>query len=130
MGSRHLGESDVIREDDKSTIEQGSIIGPGTHVTGQILFSGKLYVEGSVHGSVCALADQPATLMISDQARIDGEVRVAHLVVAGTINGQVTSDQAIEFRPSARVTGDVYYRRMEMRRGSIVEGRLTHQSID
>ena len=121
----------MIREDDKSNIKQGSIIGPGMHVTGQVFFSGTLYLEGSVHGGVCALSGQAATtLVISDQARIDGEVRVAHLVVAGTINGQVMSDQSIEFRPSARVTGDICYRRIELQRGSIVEGRLTHQSTD
>jgi cytoskeletal protein CcmA (bactofilin family) len=120
----------LIRKDAQSKIKQGSLIGPGTHVAGQVFFGGELFVEGSVHGSVCALPDQPATLVISDQARIDGEVRVAHLVVAGTINGQVTSSQAIEFRPSARVTGDVYYRRIEMQRGSIVEGRLTHRSTE
>jgi len=119
-----------MRKDDQSKIEQGSLIGPGTHVVGQVFYSGQLYVEGSVHGSVCALPDEPGTLVISDQARIDGEVRAAHLVVAGTINGQVTSDQAIEFRPSARVTGDVVYNRMEMQRGSIVEGRLTHLSTE
>ena len=120
----------MIRKNDKLKIKQGSIIGPGTHIAGQVFFSGELYVEGSVHGSVSALSDQAAKLVISDQASIDGEVRVAHLVVAGTINGQVTSSQAIEFRPSARVTGDVYYRCIDMQRGSIVEGRLTHQSTD
>ncbi len=120
----------MIRKDDKSKIEQGSIIGPGTHITGQVIFSGKLYVEGSVHGGVYAPSDPAATLMISGQARIDGEVRVAHLVVAGTINGPVTSDQTIEFRPSAHVTGDVCYKRIDMQRGSIVSGRLTPQSIE
>jgi cytoskeletal protein CcmA (bactofilin family) len=120
----------VIGKDDKSKIKQGSIIGRGTHVVGQVVFSGELYVEGSVHGSVCALPDQVAKLVISDQGRIDGEVRVAHLVVAGTINGQVTCSRAIELRPSARVTADVYYRLLEMQRGSIVEGQLTPQSTD
>jgi len=119
-----------MRKDDKSDIKQGSLIGRGTHIDGQVFFSGKLTVEGSVQGSICALTDQAATLVISDQARIDGEVRVAHLVVDGTINGPVTSDQAIEFRPSARVTGDVVYKRMELQRGSIVEGRLTHRSTE
>ena len=117
-------------KDEKSKIKQGSIIGPGTHIEGQVFFSGELYVEGSVHGSICALPDKPAELVISDLGRIDGEVRVAHLVVAGTINGQVTSSLAMELRPSARVTGDVYYKRIEMQRGSIIEGQLTYQSTD
>ena len=119
-----------MRKDDKSDIKQGSIIGPGTHIDGQVFFSGKLTVEGSVHGSISALPDQAASLVISENARIDGAVRVTHLVVDGVINGQVTSDQAIEFRPSARVTGDVTYKRMELQRGAIVEGGLTHRSTE
>jgi cytoskeletal protein CcmA (bactofilin family) len=120
----------VIRKDDKSKIKQGSIIGAGTHIDGQVLFSGTLYVEGRITGSVGAPSDQAATLVVSEQARIDGEVRVAHVVVAGTINGPVTSDQAIEFHPSAHVTGDVNYRRIEMHRGSIIEGQLTPQPTE
>ncbi len=120
----------MIRKDDRSNIKQGSIIGPGTHIDGQVLFSGTLYVDGSIAGGVGAPSDQTATLVISEKARIDGEVRVSNLVVAGSITGPVTSNQAIEFRPSAHVTGDVNYRRIEMHRGSIIEGRLSPQLAD
>ena len=120
----------MIGEDEKSKIKQGSLIGPGTHIDGQVVFSGELVVEGSVHGGVCGQSDQPSKLVISNQGRIDGEVRVAHLVVAGTINGQVTSSGTIEIRPSARVTADVYYKRFEMQRGSIVDGQLTHRPTE
>ena len=44
-------------------------------------------VDGMVRGNVAALPDQPSTLVISSDARVDGEVQAAHIVVNGTIKG-------------------------------------------
>ena len=118
----------MIHKNQTSKMKQDSIIGLGMHIVGDVFFSGELYMEGSVQGCVCALPGQAASMVIGEQARIDGEVRVAQLRVDGTINGQVTSDLAIEFRANARVTADVVYRSIEMQRGAIVEGRLTQST--
>src|SRR5437868_13135705 len=66
-----------------------SLIGGTTRIEGNVFFSGGLRVDGIVRGNVSALPDQPGTLVISEHARVDGEVQVAHLVVNGTINGSV-----------------------------------------
>jgi cytoskeletal protein CcmA (bactofilin family) len=104
-----------------------SLIGAGTVIDGNIAFSGGLRIDGEVRGSVCAVGDQPSTLVISEQARIDGEVSVTHLVVNGTVNGPVRSSEFLELQPHARVTGDVEYNTIEMSLGAIVQGRLVHQ---
>ncbi len=67
--------------------------------------------------------------MISEQARIEGEVRVAHLVVNGEITGQVHSSVLLELQPKARINGDVYYKTLEMHGGALVLGKLTHDQI-
>lgn len=104
-----------------------SLIGSGTTIEGNVRFSGGLRIDGEVRGNVHAAEGQPSTLMISEQARIDGEVTVSHLVVNGTINGPVRSSEFLELQPRARVTGDVEYKSIEMHLGAIVEGRLVHQ---
>lgn len=103
-----------------------SLIGTGTTIEGNVVFSGGLRIDGEVKGSVRATGDQPGTLVVSEHARIDGEVNVAHLVVNGTINGPVCSDEFLELQPKARVTGDVEYNAIEMHLGAIVQGRLVH----
>lgn len=105
-----------------------SLIGAGTVIEGNVTFSGGLRIDGEVRGNVCAAADQPSTLVISEHARIDGEVCVSHLVVNGTVNGPVRSSEFLELQPRARVTGDVEYNAIEMHLGAIVQGRLVHQS--
>ncbi len=104
-----------------------SLIGSTTRIEGNVFFSGGLRVDGVVRGNVCALPDQPGTLVISEHARIDGEVKVAHLVVNGTINGAVHVSETLELQASSRVRGDVNYKSIEMHQGAIVEGRLVHQ---
>lgn len=105
-----------------------SLIGAGTVIEGNVTFSGGLRIDGEVRGNVCAAADQSSTLVISEHARIDGEVCVSHLVVNGTVNGPVRSSEFLELQPRARVTGDVEYNAIEMHLGAIVQGRLVHQS--
>ena len=103
-----------------------SLIGAGTTVSGDIAFSGGLRVDGKVIGKVTTLDNQPGTLVISEQARVDGEVRVSHVVVNGEVSGSLIANDYLELQAKARVNGDVAYRTLEMHVGAIVEGKLMH----
>ena len=83
-------------------------------------------IDGQVVGNVIAAQDKPATLVLSERARITGEVRVTHLVVNGTICGPVTASEYLELQSKAKVAGDVHYKTLEIHLGAIVEGRLIH----
>jgi cytoskeletal protein CcmA (bactofilin family) len=103
-----------------------SLIGDTTRIEGNVFFSGGLRVDGLVRGNVAALPDQPGTLVVSEQARVDGEVQAAHVVVNGTINGTVHATESLELQAGSRVKGDVHYKNIEMQQGAVVEGRLVH----
>ncbi len=102
-----------------------SLIGAGTTVDGDVTFTGGLRIDGSVRGRVTANDGEPATLVLSEQARIDGEVRVSHVVINGTVNGPVIAKDYLELQAKARVNGDVTYRALEMHVGAIVHGKLS-----
>jgi cytoskeletal protein CcmA (bactofilin family) len=103
-----------------------SLIGAGTTVTGDIAFSGGLRIDGKVIGKVTTADNQTGTLVISEQARVDGEVRVSHVVVNGAVSGPLIANDYLELQAKARVNGDVAYRTLEMHVGAIVEGKLMH----
>lgn len=105
-----------------------SLIGAGTKIEGNVTFAGGLRVDGEVKGNVIAAGGQPSTLVLSEQARIDGEIHVSHLVVNGAINGPVHAAEFIELQEHSRVKGDVHYNTIEMHLGAVVEGRLVHIS--
>ena len=103
------------------------LIGAGTTIEGNITFSGGLRVDGHVRGNVLAADDKPGTLVLSEQARIEGEIRVSHVVINGTVVGPVHAVEYVELQSKANVTGDIYYRTFEMQLGAVVQGRLVYQ---
>jgi len=80
-----------------------------------------------VKGDVTAEGDKPCTLVLSEKARVDGAIRVSHVVINGTVNGPVHAREYVELQAKSRVTGDVYYKTLEMHLGAVIEGRLVHQ---
>jgi len=105
-----------------------SLIGAGTKVTGDIHFTGGLRVDGEIHGSVIADPGKASTLVLSEQARVNGEIRVTHLVLNGTVAGPIEASEYLELQSKAKVTGDVKYKTLEIQLGAIVEGKLAHIS--
>jgi cytoskeletal protein CcmA (bactofilin family) len=101
-----------------------SLIGAGTIVDGDVSFSGGLRIDGQVRGNVTAANGDPCTLVVSEHARVDGEIRVSHVVINGAVNGPVTANDYLELQAGARIVGDVSYRQIEMRVGAVVQGRL------
>ncbi len=108
----------------KSTID--SLIGAATRIEGDIHFRGGLRIDGQVLGNVIGEPGQVNMLIISEQARVEGEVHGAHLIVNGEIVGPVFSAELLELQPKARIIGDVCYKRLEMHGGALVSGKLTH----
>jgi cytoskeletal protein CcmA (bactofilin family) len=107
-----------------------SLIGATTRIEGNVHFSGGLRVDGIVRGNVAAVAEQPGTLVVSAEARIEGEVQAAHIVVNGTINGPVHAQETLELQAGSKVKGDVYYKSIEIHQGAVVEGRLVHHPAE
>lgn len=67
-----------------------SLVGAGTSITGNVAFSGGLRVDGEIKGNVSSFGDKPSTLVVSEHARIEGEISVSHLVINGTVIGPVS----------------------------------------
>ncbi len=108
----------------------GTLIGGGTVVEGNVSYSGGLRIDGTVKGDVrCATADA-CMVIISEMGHVEGEVHAAHLVVSGRITGPVHVTELLELQPKARVTGDVYYRAIEIHQGAVIEGHLIYQASE
>ena len=53
---------------------------------------------------------------------------VPHVVLNGTVKGDVRATQRVELGPKARVIGNVQYQLIEMSIGAEVNGKLIHES--
>jgi cytoskeletal protein CcmA (bactofilin family) len=106
----------------------GTLVGSGTLVEGNLLYSGGLRIDGTVKGDVRCASNDACMVVISEMGHVEGEVHAAHLVVSGRVTGPVHVTELLELQPKARVAGDVHYRSIEIHQGAVVEGRLIYQS--
>ena len=112
----------------KSKMEKGvTLIAANTRITGDVDFTDQLYVNGSVVGNITASTDDKAVLVVSEEGSITGDVSVPNVVVNGVIEGNVYASEHAELAPKARVTGNVYYKLIEMQLGAMVDGQMVHQ---
>ncbi|HNU12517.1 MAG TPA: polymer-forming cytoskeletal protein [Rubrivivax sp.] len=100
-----------------------SLIGEGAVLHGDFGFVDGIRVDGEVHGNVLATS-AGGLVVISEKARIHGEVKAAHVIINGEVHGPVHSTELLELQPKARVVGDVSYQMLEMHAGAVVDGEL------
>ena len=115
---------------DESKVQRriDSLIGAGTRIEGKIRFSGGLRIDREVKGNVEASEGaSSSTLVLSEQAQVEGIVSVAHMVSNGSVVGQVTVTEFLEMQSRAKIVGDVDYALIEMHQGAVIEGRLVHR---
>jgi len=103
-----------------------TLVGADTRIEGDLHFGGGLRVDGAIRGNVSEQNGSPSTLIISEHGRIEGSVTAAKIVLNGKVNGTVKSSHFVELQTKARITGDLYYKSLEMHTGAVIEGKLVY----
>ena len=103
-----------------------TLIGVDTRIEGDLHFSGGLRVDGAIRGNVSEQNGSPSTIIVSEHGRIEGAVTAAKIVLNGKVIGPVKAGQFIELQTKARITGDLYYKSLEMHTGAVIEGKLVY----
>ncbi|MBC8209538.1 MAG: polymer-forming cytoskeletal protein [Gammaproteobacteria bacterium] len=107
-----------------------TLIGQGTVINGDLVFSGGLHVDGKIIGNVMAEEGSKAMLILSEFGHIEGDVKVPNMVLNGEIIGDVFGSIRVELAPKSRINGSVYYNLIEMAIGAEVNGGLIHESSE
>lgn len=112
---------------EKKVTQFDTLISEKSEVVGNLKISGGLHIDGHVTGNIDADPESGAVVRISDKGRVDGEIRAPHIIINGSVTGDVYSFQHIELAKKAHVNGDLYYSMMEMVMGARVSGKVVHQ---
>lgn len=107
-----------------------TLVGRQTELTGDVSFSGGLHVEGRIKGNVVAANDKASTLSVAEAGVIEGNVRVANVVVNGRIVGEVRVAERLTLGAKARIVGNVHYRVLQMEAGALVNGQLVYEGTE
>ncbi len=101
-----------------------SLIDPGSEIHGNVRFTDGLRIDGTVVGNLRANEDKRSILVISESARVSGEVHADHIIINGHVIGPVFASELLELQPKARIEGDVHYKALEMHQGATITGQL------
>lgn len=107
-----------------------TLIGTKSEIKGDINFSGGLRIDGKIRGNITAKGDANSTLVLSENAQIVGNVTVPHIISNGSIKGSVRASERMELQPKAEITGDVFYKVIEMALGAVINGNLVREPSD
>ena len=105
-----------------------TLIREGTCLKGDLCCAGGAHIDGTVNGSVTSGGDWNAFLSISEKGRIEGNIRVPHLVVSGSVKGDMFVSDKAEFGPTAKVIGNVHCQLIEIAAGAEIDGKLIHEA--
>jgi cytoskeletal protein CcmA (bactofilin family) len=114
-------------KDARPEAEVTTLIAAGTFIRGDIQFKGHLHVDGIVEGAIRGETAQ-AVLTLSEHAKVSGELQAPHIVINGTVAGDVTASNRLELASNARVEGNVYYKVLEMSAGAQINGKMVHRA--
>ena len=101
-----------------------TLVGTGSILQGDLEFTGGLRVDGHIKGHVSAQDSNNGTLVLSESGVIEGDVNVPHVVINGTVKGNIASTGHVELQANANITGDIHYKAVEMELGAVLNGSL------
>ena len=100
---------------------QISVIGPGVTVTGTLICTGDVSIEGIVRGDIRAMG----TVLVNEGGKILGNVYAQTATVRGGIEGSVRA-QNVKLGSSSRVNGEIVQARIMIEDGAFFDGTCRH----
>ncbi len=95
-----------------------SVIGPKTHIKGEIQGDGGLRIEGVVEGTITLTGN----LIITETAKVFAEIKANAISISGAVVGNISANR-VEILETGRLWGDVMTRHLVTAEGSYFDGR-------
>src|SRR5262249_17620944 len=98
-----------------------TIIGPDTHIKGDMTFDHTARILGSFEGSISAKGE----LQIAEGAKCRASVEASKVIVDGAVEGNLTGRDRVELTAKARMKGDLITARLVVAEGAAFVGHCT-----
>ncbi len=98
-----------------------TIIGPDTHIKGDMTFDSTARILGSFEGRIAAKGE----LQIADSAVCKAAVEAGKVTIDGQVEGNVTARDRVELSAKARMKGDLIATKLVVVDGASFVGHVT-----
>ena len=106
--------------------EINAFLGAGTNYQGKLHFQGAVRIDGNFHGEVVS----DGTLVVGQEAVVEGQVKVGQLVLSGNIQGEVEAKNKVVLHKTANLQGNIRTPVLVVEEGAVLEGQLVMGSLD
>jgi len=101
--------------------EYPTILGPDANFKGEMNFEKGLRLQGRFEGKM----NTPGRLHIAKEARMQADVDCGALIVEGDVKGNLSANDRIELKSTARYEGDLRASKLTVDEGAIFNGHVT-----
>ena len=96
-------------------------IGPDASFKGELTFEKGLRLMGRFEGKI----NTPGRLHIAREAKMQADVEAGAIVVEGDVRGNLTANDRIELKQTARYEGDLSAAKLVVDEGAVFSGHVT-----
>jgi cytoskeletal protein CcmA (bactofilin family) len=101
--------------------EINAFLGSGTTYQGTLNFQGSVRIDGNFIGEVLS----EGTLVVGQEAEVQGDITVGQLVLSGKLKGDVKARERVIFHKTANFVGSLETPSLAVEEGAVMEGKVT-----
>jgi cytoskeletal protein CcmA (bactofilin family) len=116
------------KEENTVSVKAGDVhtlLGRGSEFEGKLSFEGQVRIDGRFSGQIST----KDTLVVGEGARVNAEISAGHVVVNGTVEGNIKATNMVELHPPARVKGSIEAPALSIDKGVIFEGTSKMENL-
>ena len=106
--------------------EINAFLGAGTEYRGDLSFKGAVRIDGAFAGTITS----DGTLIVGQDAHIEGTIMVATLISSGWIKGEASMSQQTVLHKTARFEGILTTPSLSVEEGAQIDGQITMNKAD
>ena len=100
------------------TAKNINLIGVGTEITGNIVSSGDIRIDGELNGNMKVAGKA----VIGETGKIKGEIACKNADVFGTVNGKIVVSELLSLKSTSKLTGDIVVGKLAIEPGTQFTG--------
>lgn len=105
----------AFRSDD---ISINTLIGSGSFIKGNLRINGFIRIDGDIDGDI----DTDGAVIISERAKIRGNLTAKSAIVGGIILGDISVAEGVKLLSSSAVIGNIIAKKVQMEEDVIFQG--------
>jgi len=98
-----------------------TILGPDATFKGELSYEKGLRLHGRLEGKI----NTPGRLHVAKEAKMQADVEAGAITVEGDVHGNLTANDRIELKQTARYEGDLRASKLVVDEGAVFSGHVT-----